>query len=322
MSRKKLARWAVSVVVLVVVALLFGRSLAANWEAVREIDVRVNGWTVGAVLLFAAAVVVSGLLWGAMLAHLGDVRVGRLEAVRVQCLSWLLKYVPGQVGSVANKIVWGAERGISRTLVVITFVYENVFLLIGSIVPSVVILAFADAFTDASSDLVQALLPVAIALVPLLLVMDRRVFRWGVNLVAKRALKRDVPHEYFLTPVRALRYQIEFLVPRVLNGVGFVLVAVSFLDVPADAYLPLAAAYVLAGAVGIMAVFVPSGLGVREGVVVLLASRYLPVEEAIVLSLVARLLSTIGDAVVALVYAALKARSLQVARRLKEGRPA
>lgn len=322
MSRKRLARGAVTVVVLAVVAWFFGRGLADNWDAVREIDVRVNGWTVAAVVLFAAAVVLSGLLWGAVLEHLGGVHVGRLEAVRVQCASWLLKYIPGQVGSVANKVVWGAGRGISRTLVVITFVYENVFLLIGSIVPAVVVLAFADAFTDPSADLVQALLPALLAVVPLLLVMDRRVFRWGLNLVAKRALKRDVPHEYFLSPGRSLRYQLEFLLPRVLNGLGFVLIAVSFLDVPASAYLPLAAAYVLAGAVGIMAVFVPSGLGVREGVVVLLASRYMPVEQAIVLSLVARLLSTVGDGVVALVYAALKARSLRAARRPKEGRPA
>lgn len=322
MSRKRLLRGGVTVVVLAVVVYFFGRGLADNWAAVREIDVAVNAWSVAAVLLFALAVVLSGLLWGSMLSHLGRVRVGRREAVRVQCASWLLKYIPGQVGSVANKVVWGGERGISRTLIVITFVYENVFLLIGSIVPSVVILAFGDAFTDPSSDLVNALVPVLLALVPLLLVMDRRVFRWGLNLVGRRALKRNVPPEYFLAPRATLRYQLQFLLPRVLNGVGFVFVAVSFLDVPAEAYLPLAAAYVLAGAVGILAVFVPSGLGVREGVIVLLASRYLPVEQAIVLSLVARLYSTIGDGVVALVYAALKAHSLKVARSLQKGRPA
>lgn len=314
MSRRRLLRAALTVAVIAVVAYFFGRGLVQNWSAVREIDVQVNAWAIGSILLFALAVVCSGLLWGEMLGRLGDVHVGAWEAIRVQCASWLLKYVPGQVGSVANKVVWGGGRGIPRALVVITFVYENVFLLIGSIVPSVAILLFADAFDGSSGELWERLLPALVALVPLVLVTDRRVFRWGVNLVGRRVLKRDVPAGYFLSPGAALGYQFAFLVPRIVNGAGFVLVVRSFLDVPSTAYVPLAATYVLAGAVGILAVFVPSGLGVREGVIVLLASRYMPVEQAIVLSLVARLYSTVADAVVAGLYVLLRARRHQRGR--------
>ncbi len=189
---------------------------------------------------------------------------------------------------------------------VISFVYENVFLLLGSIVPSVVILAFSDAFTGAGDELWQRILPALLAVVPLLLVMDRRFFLWAVGIIGRRVLKGDVPPDYFLSPTAALGYQIAFLAPRVLNGLGFIMVAVSFLDVPASALIPLAGGYVLAGAVGILAVFVPSGIGVREGVIVLIASNYMPVEQAIVLSLIARLYSTIADVVVAGIYALLK----------------
>lgn len=314
MSRNRLLRGGAGALVLVVVAYFFGRGLADNWAAVRAIDVDVNVWSVTAVTLFGGAVVVSGLLWGHMLTRLGGTRVTASDAIRVQCGSWLLKYVPGQVGSVANKVVWAGQRGIPRTLVVITFVYENVFLLLGSIIPTAVILVFADALTGERDDLLATLMPVLVALVPLLLVTDRRVFRWGVNLVARRALKRDVPPEYFLGSAAAFGYQLAFLVPRVVNGLGFVLIVVSFLDVDPSTYLPLAAAYVIAGAVGILAVFVPSGLGVRESVIVLLASRYMPVEQAIVLSLLARLYSTVGDGLVALVYGALTFRDVKKGR--------
>lgn len=315
MPRKRLLRVGVTAVVLGVVAWFFIRSLADNWDAVRQIDIAVNAWSVGSVLLFGAAVVLTGLLWGHMVARLGRTTVPAADAVRVQCASWLLKYVPGQVGSVANKVLWAGDRGLSRTLVVITFVYENVFLLLGSIVPAGVILLLAGAFeaTDLDSA-ASTLLPVAAAVVPLVLLTDRRVLRRGINLLARRVLKRDVPHEYFLGSRDAFGYQLAFLVPRVVNGVGFVMVAVSFLDVSPEAYLPLAAAYVLAGAVGILAVFVPSGLGVRESVVVLLATPYLPVEQAIVLALLARLYSTAGDLVVAAVYGVLKLRDLRKGR--------
>ena len=54
----------------------------------------------------------------------------------VHSASWLLKYIPGQAGSLLNKLVWGKDKGFSRTLIVITFIYENIFLQLASIIPS------------------------------------------------------------------------------------------------------------------------------------------------------------------------------------------
>ncbi len=312
--RSRALRWAITAAVLAVVAYFFGRGLARNWDAVREIDLRIDGWTVASVLLFAIAVVVSGVLWGHLVSKLSGATVGLGEAVRVQCASWLLKYVPGQVGSVTNKIVWAGDRGLSRTLVVVTFVYENVFLLLGSIVPTVVILLLWPAGTVGSGDPAGAVLPALLALVPLLLVMNRRLFHGGVNLVARRALKRDVPAEYFLRPPTRSATSSRSSDRGSSTVWASSSSRSSLVGVPASTYVPLAAAYVLAGAVGILAVFVPSGLGVRESVVVVLASRYLPVEQAIVLSLAARLLSTVGDGVVALIYAGLRVVDVKGAR--------
>jgi glycosyltransferase 2 family protein len=306
LPRMRLLRAALTVVVLVVVGFFFGRSLVDNLDAVRDIDFAVDAWVVGAVFAFALAVVVSGQLWGAMTAELSRRPVPTLEAVRVHSLSWLLKYVPGQVGSVVNKIAWASSVGVSKTLVTLTFVYENVFLLIGSLVPPTVVLLLMGTL-DLSGN---GMLVVAFAsLVPLLALTNRRFFRWASNLLARRTLKRRIPEEYFLTSGQSLRYQALYLLPRLVNGLGLVAISISMIDPPARTYLPLACAYVIAGAVGILAVFVPSGIGVRESVFVLLASPYIPVEEAIVLSLAARLLATLSDVAVAGVYLALKALS-------------
>ncbi|PFG32525.1 lysylphosphatidylglycerol synthase domain-containing protein [Sanguibacter antarcticus] len=312
MSRKRILRLGATLLVVGLVAYLFGRGLADNWDAAREIDLSVNGLSLLAVVLLAASVVSSGLLWGSMTSELGNVHIGRAEAVRVHCASWLLKYVPGQVGSVANKILWGSGRGVSKTLVVITFVYENVFLLLASTIPTVVVLVLDTGVIGGDS--LTAVLPALLALVPLLLVMDRRIFRWAINLVGRRALKKDVPPEYFLGPRAAAKFQLQFVVPRILNAAGFIAVAESFLTIETSEWLALGCIYVLAGAVGILAVLVPSGIGVRESVIVLLASRYMPVEQAIVLSLVARLYSTVADAAVAAIYGTLKFRESKKGR--------
>ena len=55
------------------------------------------------------------------------------------------------------------------------------------------------------------------------------------------------------------------------------------------------ATFTFAGAVGMLAVFAPSGLGVREGVQLLLLSRIMPTETAVALAVLGRLWSTAID---------------------------
>ncbi|WP_187265044.1 lysylphosphatidylglycerol synthase domain-containing protein [Homoserinibacter sp. GY 40078] len=303
---RKVLRYSITAVVLVVVGVFFAQALIANWGEVQAANLGFDPRMIVATLLFALAVPLSGILWGRMVNRLSDgPRAGIAESIAVHCASWLLKYVPGQVGSLVNKVVWGQRKGLSRTLIAITFVYENVFLVIAATVPSVVILALALGLEVFGDNLGTLALPL-IALVPLLLISNRRVFRFMLAPLVKRVLKQELPDSYFLSSPATLAYQLGYVVPRLMNGVGFVFVVVSIVDVDPSAWLPLAAAYMLAGAAGLLAVFVPSGLGVREAVIVLFASQYMSLGAAILTSLLARLLSTLGDGIVALIYAGLR----------------
>lgn len=300
--RKKALRWGVTVAVVGIVAWLFGRALIDNWDALRERDLRPDAWWILAVLAFALAVPLTGLSWGRIVRVLEPAaRVSAREAVAVQSLSWVLKYIPGQVGSVANKVLWAKKKGISRTLIVITFIYENVFLQLASIVPAVVIL-FIGLGPRVLGENATTLVAPLLILIPVVAVLYAPLFHRIVALPAKKVLKRDVPREYFLSTGQTLRSAIAFLGPRIVNGIGFVAIAVSVSGITPAEWLPFAAAYALAGAIGILAFLVPSGLGVREAVIVVVLSQYIPVAEAIVISLIARLLSTVGDALVALIY--------------------
>lgn len=301
---RRALRWGITVLVLGVVGYFFARALWDNWDSIAAENLAFDWLWVLATLIFAVAVPLTGLIWGRMLRTLDRDPQGTVtaaEAIAVQCASWLLKYIPGQVGSVVNKVVWAGKKGVSRTLVVITFVYENVFLQIASIVPSVIILLASLGPQIFGANATLLLLPLLV-LVPLALVAYKPFFHWLVGIPARRVLKQDLPAEYFLGTGQSMRLLIEFLGPRILNGIGFVLIAITVSDVAPAEWLPFAAAYVLAGAIGILAFFVPSGLGVREAVIVLILSQYVPVAEAVVISLLARLISTIGDAVVALIY--------------------
>lgn len=306
--RKRALRWGLTVLVLGIVAYFFATALWQNWDQISAEHLAFDWLWVAATLLFAVAVPLTGLLWGRIVRLLDDDpegRVSAVEAIAVQCASWLLKYIPGQVGSVVNKVVWAGKKGVSRSLVLITFVYENVFLQLASIVPSVLILLASLGPEIFGENATLLLLPLLV-LIPLAIVSYGPIFHRIVNIPARRVLKRDIPEEYFLSTPQTLRSLIEFLGPRVLNGVGFGMIASTVTEIEPGQWLPFAAAYVLAGAIGILAFFVPSGLGVREAIIVLVLSQYIPVAEAVVISLLARLLSTVGDGVIALIYVGIR----------------
>ena len=305
-ARRRALRWIVTILVVGLVGWLFARSLADNWAELRAEHLRFSPWWILATACFAAAVAVTGSAWGRIVRWLDpEAHISAREAVAVQCLSWVLKYIPGQVGSVTNKVLWAGKKGISRTLVLISFVYENVFLQIASIVPALAILLVSlgpGVFGENATLLLAPLL----VLIPAAMVLHAPTFRRILELPLRRILKRSVPKEYFLSSGRAALSALEFVLPRIVNGIGFVLIAQTVSDITPAHWLPFGAAYALAGAVGILAILVPSGLGVREAVIVLVLSQYVPAPEAIVISLLARLLATIGDAVVAAIYLVIR----------------
>lgn len=303
----RFARACITAVVIGGVGVLFTVALVDNWSEVQRRGLGFGWQWIVAVLLFASAVLVSGVLWGWIVAALAPGKsVSMREATMVHSGSWLLKYIPGQVGSLVNKVVWGKQAGISRALIVITFIYENVFLQVASIVPSAIILIAGLGGAFVASNWLASLL-IALALVPLVAVLVPPAFRAVLSFASRRVLKEALPPEYFLRTGSTAAFLFGFTVPRLLNGIGFVVLASAVTTVTPDRWLAFGAAYVLAGAIGILAVFVPSGLGVREAVIFacLIAAGVAPAE-AVVVSLLARLLSTIADVVVAACYAVLR----------------
>ena len=304
--RRTVVRLVATIVVIGVVSYFFVVALSENWDQVAAARLSFSWWWVAAGVLFAAAVPLTGILWRRVLAVLApEVEISRAEAVAVQCASWLLKYVPGQVGAVANKVVWAGKKQISRVLVVVTFVYENIFLVFASFVPSLIILAAVLGFEAIGRNAATLLLP-ALALLPLALLAYKPFFHRILSLLLRRAIKQEVPERFFLGTWQLLRFVGEFVGPRVLNGIGFVLIAGTVVELTPSQCFAFAAAYVLGGAIGLLAIGVPSGLGVREAVIVIILGQFVPVAEAIVIAILARLISTLSDGLVALLYAVIR----------------
>lgn len=278
----------------------FINALMRNWENVSEISFRPDAYSLIAFILFVLAVIVSGLLWGMVLNHISlSTKISIRNSIRIYSASWLLKYMPGQAGSYLNKVAWGVKNGFSKKTMTLSFLYENVLLFFASILPTVPFVLLL--FLDDIGDNYTLFLPLLIA-IPFIVVMNKKIFHGIVNFLSQKLRKKEIDSTPFISTKRLALIQLWYVLPRIITGAGFVLIAKSLLNITPEMYVPLAAIYVLAGIVGILAIFVPSGIGVREAVIVLLASAYFSIEEAIVLSIIARFYATVADLGVLGVY--------------------
>lgn len=290
-----LARGLVGFAAIAAIFFFLGRSLASDWSELRaeEVDLRL-WWLALAFVPGAAAILVMAYGWRTIVGFLtgGHPSLHRLPQIFVY--SWLGRYVPGKVAYVVGRFYLGRQVGVTAPVLIGSMAYENILLLVAA-------LAFA-AVTIMPSLVVasESLLPyVALPLIAAggVAVLHPRLLGWGLAL-AQRVTGRGIGVQRLLAPGQMARVMGIFAVTFTLNGLGLYLLIISLTSYSVG-YLPLVmGAFALAGVIGIVSVFAPAGLGVREGILVAVLQTTMPVEMAALVSLVARVWAVAVDLLV------------------------
>ena len=277
---------------LVAVALALSRTWAA-WPGVAE-STRANwhlrpAWLVCGVVSSAAALWVSGGLWGALFRSSGG-RTGIPEAAAAWLGSNLGRYVPGKIWQVTGLVGYVRTRGDSGAGALATLlVFQSVMLAAGTG------LGLATLGTRAFQGfgpwpIVLGALGLAVALAPPTL---RFVVRLGQRLLREPG----DPGPVSIRGKVLARTAVGGLIVWVLQGLGFwALLQGLVAENPVD---PIVACGVFSTSyvVGYVAVIAPGGLIVREGAIVSLLSVVASISlgPAAALALAARLWATAAE---------------------------
>lgn len=285
--------------VIIATGYFFFKTLSRNWGKIQEYEVSLNYFGVCLGIFFLViAVILSGILWGKILEVLTKKKIPIRFAVYTHIYAWLLKYIPGKTGLVLGKVALGAKKGIGKKVIIVSTVYENIFLTIASFITSVPLLGFL--FRDEVSSNLKLFLP-ALLVVPMILLITPSIFykmiNYGLQIIKKDPLKK----EFFLSSSQIVKILSLYMIPRILNGIGFIILTKSFIPVSADKYLGLVATFIFSSIIGLLSFLTPGGLGVRESVMTLLLGSYFPTEISIMIAVVSRLFVTIGDIVLIIV---------------------
>ena len=280
-------RWVERAAVLVVLAFLAGY-LARHWREVSAYD-----WTVdGPRLALASALVVvaySGfvLTWRRVLRAFGG-RLSIADAHRVWYFGNLGRYVPGKIVQLAGTAYLARSKGVDPVVTLAASLVAQLFVVGGGVI--VAIAALPEVAGRAAPGLEAAALAVAasvalVTLTPLFGLLHRLALR-----VARR------PELHARIPVaERLVVLVATTGLMALFGLAFALFVTATTTAPRDetpALIGVSAAGYLAG---FLAVFVPGGLGVREGVYALLLALYIPPSIAVAVAVLSRLWLTLCE---------------------------
>ncbi len=291
LTRLRRNTW-VRLALLVLVCACVGAALYANWTQARDAVSELPLWVLPvAVLAGMLGLAAQMLAWRCLLSGLGSPLPGA-AAARVMFVGQLGKYLPGSVWAFVAQVELARDwkvprsRGAAATLLAIA-------------VTVAVSLAVAAVALPLSSAEAARRWWWALAAAPLLLAcLHPRVLGWGVRLAAR-------PFARFREVAEA--GPLELRGRAVAASVGWTLVA--WVPLGAHVWLltwavggdalrsagPAVGAYALAWTLGLLVVFAPAGLGVREVVLVVALAPVVDAGAALVVAVLSRLVMTVAD---------------------------
>jgi uncharacterized membrane protein YbhN (UPF0104 family) len=243
-----------------------------------------NAWLLAPALAAQAATIVAYVaLWRVLVFAMDPARPSWADSSAAFVCSWLARHAPTGVPYVAGKVVLGERLGHRRMPVVASMLYENLVVVCVFAATSCALLAVVGVGLPRPAWLLLAAAACAM-LAALALPFTRQL----LGAVARRIPRARAIADCGLDARSVMRASAVTLIAAALNGVAFALLLAAFDGLNGRELLVAAAAFNLAGAAGVAAVPVPSGIGVREAVLIALLQTIVPLEVATAAAILAR----------------------------------
>jgi uncharacterized membrane protein YbhN (UPF0104 family) len=295
---KRVLRWVIQIVVIGAIGFFLVRTVVRNWQQVADFPWRFNPW-----LLTASFVVLGGtlllmvVLWRALLAKLGG-RIPLPAAIRIFAISSMGRYLPGKVWQIVGMVYLGrkegvrAEAGVWAALLaqILAVLSGMLFFFVSLLIePKRMLVPFLKNLGIEGFSPFWLLLPIAV----ILALLHPRILEKLTNWILK-LLKRE-PIHFELSYLGLLGFFLLYMLGWASYGMTFYLFLASVNPTPIGDWVMVAGSFAASYIVGLLALFVPGGLGVREGLLALFLSSLVDSGVAVALSFGQRLWFTVVE---------------------------
>ena len=259
-----------------------------NWDEFSEKIMSVNiGIFIVSMLFYFVYKITLASLWH-YITKINGCSIRYEKAVTSYLYSILGKYIPGKVFMLAARLTYYKEEEAPLSKVTVCFFIENVCTLLGAAMLFIVSLFFFP------NELLENYKWLTLLLIAAFFVcIHPKIINFVLRLIGKIFKKNlEIPMKYS----QMLKVVLLFIGNWLIVGFGFVILTKSIYPaVEWSQMLYCAGIWGVSAIMGILAIFAPSGLGVREGIIVAGLMLIMPQSDAMVISVVSRLWQTIPE---------------------------
>jgi uncharacterized membrane protein YbhN (UPF0104 family) len=285
----------ISFLVIILILFYLLRFLYKNWMEVSTYDFQLKYHY----LLISLPVLFGFFLlrvycWRMILKKM-DIVITMRKSIKISFVSMMGRYIPGKVWLIMGKVYLSGKEGVPRVEAFASVVMEILLEIIASIF---FFFFFLFSFTEQSLLSHKVIYFLCAIMVVGLVFLHPKVFYKIINFILLRWKNEEIKMYMRYRDIIQLFALYNLIV--LSQGIAFYFFVNAICYVPFNNILGLTGSLAIAGALGTLSVFSPSGLGVREGILALLLTNYVISPMAVLISLLARIWTTLGEIICAL----------------------
>ncbi|MCL5022529.1 MAG: flippase-like domain-containing protein [Nitrospirae bacterium] len=296
---RKTLRIFITLSVIVLIGYFYFLEFRKNWDSLQNFSFVVKRYCLlFSLFLYLLSYLLETFTWKVCInTHLGRKELNFFQSIAVVNASGLFKYLPGRIWTYTAQLVWLKKYRISKPVVL----YVNLICIAGSVMVSSYLGLFYLAFyTNIISTTAILLLSAALVAFNIAYIVWNSWLMNRVIAVAGRLFKREIQ------PVggsKSLIVFIQFMYAcswAFMGFGGYFLAKGIGLPLLFSSVLGLLASMSLSWMAGYFAVVSPGGLGIREGLMLLMLNNIVSVQTALLFPILSRFMYLIAEALLGL----------------------
>jgi len=281
----RMIQWAIVVAIFI----FLGKMVWDNWNQVKDASFTLQLFPfILSIVIFASSYFIQIWAWHLITQKL-EIAISVRETLESWFYSQLGKYLPGKVWLLLSRFYFYESKGKLKKAVSIALYLETVTVIIaGGIIFLAALILSKEAKPFYSGEPFWWLIPLFIlAFASIHPKVLQKILNWVLFKLGKESLSLPISYSDVLWIL------LICILAWVIGGIGFYLFVQSVFSVSPSHILFLTGALAFSSTLGLIALFAPSGLGVREGVLVYLLSYLMPGPVAVVISVLTRIWMTL-----------------------------
>jgi glycosyltransferase 2 family protein len=235
-------------------------------------------------------------IWRVILRSLGTQKLpGYNLMAEVYAKAWISRYIPGTVTWIAGKVYMASQFGISKSRLAVSSLLEGGMQVVATVVVSLLLIGFNPHLTIVP--LYVRIITIIISLLSLL-VLFPPIFNRLLKYTHVAVKKRPPSDELYINMSAVFWSFMLFIIGAFINGIASYFIVVAITGQSSVSLLfYIIGAFNLAGAIGMATPFLPSGIGVRDGILLLLLAAVMPKDIALAITVFSRLWQVAMDSI-------------------------